>query len=343
MTATKLQRAGSDPQATAWLAGAVRDVLRDRWSDGELEIDRLRRLSGGTSRHTWSLTARTHDGAQRDLILRLDRPGGLEATAIGREAALMVEAGAAGVPSPQILAVDTDGADLGAAFVVMSRVDGETIPQRILRDPGLASARAQMADQCGRQLARIHRMRPAEVPGLEAPDPVDQWRGRLDELGQERPAFEIALRWLETHRPAALPQGIVHGDFRHGNLIVGPEGIVAVLDWELAHLGDPVEDLGWLCLAPWRFGAAPIVGGFGAVEDLLAAYHEESGVRIDRATLFWWMVLGTVKWGAICVHQAERHRSGASASLELALVGRRVVEAEWDVLALMESGPEHLI
>ena len=228
----------------------------------------------------------------------------------------------------------SDGA-LGAAFVVMTRVEGESIPRRILRDPAYAAARPLLAAQCGGSLAKIHTIPPAAVPGLESRDELAALRTLLADYGQPHPAFELAIRWLEENRPQSAVPRVVHGDFRNGNFIVGPEGIRAVLDWELAHLGDPLEDLGWLCVKAWRFGEEPVVGGFGSVDDLVAAYEAESGTVVDRAALHWWQVLGTLKWGIICIHQAERHRSGATRSVELATVGRRVAENEWELLQLL--------
>jgi hypothetical protein len=127
----------------------------------------------------------------------------------------------------------------------------------------------------------------------------------------------------------------VHGDFRNGNLIVGPDGVRAVLDWELAHLGDPLEDLGWLCVKAWRFGSPLPVGGFGPVEDLVAGYERAGGRRVDLSALRWWEVLGTLRWGVICIVQTVTHLSGAVRSVELAAIGRRVCEVEWDLLELL--------
>src|SRR4029077_10049437 len=156
------------------------------------------------------------------------------------------------------------------------------------------------------------------------------------------PAFELGLRWLDAHTPtgaAVRASALVHGDFRNGNIIVGPDGIVAVLDWELAHLGDPIEDLGWLCVKSWRFGVNDkLVGGFGDISDLLDAYEQASGVRVDEETLRYWVVFGTLKWGVITIAQAFTHLSGAVRSVELATLGRRVSEMEWDLLNLLDGG-----
>jgi aminoglycoside phosphotransferase (APT) family kinase protein len=316
------------------LAPRLHELMAATLDDPTLRVTDLARVPAGASRHTWSFAIEGDRVARRELILRMDAPGSLS-DAMDRETALMVAAGAAGVPSPEVLAASADGADLGAAYVVMSRVEGESIPRKLLRDPAYAGARPLLAAQCGRALARIHGIEPSTVPGLEVSDELTAWREVLDEHGQPHPAFELAIRWLEEHRPAPVTPRVVHGDFRNGNFIVGPEGIRAVLDWELAHLGDPLEDLGWLCVRAWRFGAEPVVGGFGEVDDLVAAYESESGTVVDREALRWWQVLGTLKWGIICIHQTDRHRSGVTRSVELATIGRRVAENEWDLLQLL--------
>jgi aminoglycoside phosphotransferase (APT) family kinase protein len=153
---------------------------------------------------------------------------------------------------------------------------------------------------------------------------------------QHSPVFEQALAWLAANPPPSRAPVLLHGDFRLGNLIVGPEGLRAVLDWELTHLGNPAEDLGWLCVKAWRFGAAGAVAGLSSREELLAAYREAGGADIGLDELRWWEVLGTLRWGVICLSQAWTHLSGAHRSVELAAIGRRVCEQEWDLLLLLE-------
>ncbi|MBV8303223.1 MAG: phosphotransferase family protein, partial [Acidimicrobiia bacterium] len=186
-------------------------------------------------------------------------------------------------------------------------------------------------------LAAIHSIPVDRVPGLNAEiDAVATWRAMLDGLGQPHPTFELALRWLDDLRPPGTGAAVVHGDFRNGNLIVGPEGLRAVLDWELAHVGDPMEDLGWLCVRAWRFGVGDRpVGGFGARADLYAAYGRASGRAVEPDVVRWWEVLGTLKWGVMCIAQAFTHLSGTVRSVELAAIGRRVCENEWDLLELI--------
>jgi hypothetical protein len=143
------------------------------------------------------------------------------------------------------------------------------------------------------------------------------------------------LHRLAATRPTPTGRAVVHGDFRLGNVMVGPDGLVGVLDWELAHLGDPAEDLGWLCVPSWRFGGPHPVAGIGTREELLSAYAAAGGGAVDPRTLGWWEAYGTLRWGVICVQQAATHLTGAVRSVELAAIGRRVCEVELDLLDLL--------
>ena len=297
------------------------------------EVGDLQRLSGGASRETWGLTL---DG--EPLVLQRERPGGIRTGGgMAAEAGLIRAAAAEGVPVADVVATGSGEDDaLGAAWIVARRVEGETIARRILREDTYAEARNVLAGQCGAALAAIHRVDPDSVTGLEELDQVRQFRDLVDALGQPHPAFELGFVWLEANRPAPSGRAVVHGDFRNGNLIVGPEGLRAVLDWELAHLGDPLEDLGWLCVRAWRFGGDGPVGGFGRREDLYAAYEAAGGRPVDPEVARWWEVLGTLKWGVMCIIQAATHLTGQSRSVELAAIGRRVCEQEYDLLALID-------
>jgi aminoglycoside phosphotransferase (APT) family kinase protein len=320
----------ADAQDRPSLAAPLAAVLGPVLGEGT-EVEELRRVPGGSSRETWSFTAVVPDGERRRLVLRRDPPGAPSA-GLALESRLLAAAAAGGVPVPRVVADGGADSEVGSGFVVTEFVDGETLPRRILRlvdEHGLAPA---LTAQCGRALAAVHAIAPAAVPGLPGGDPLEQLRGLLDALRQPHPAFELGLKWLAARRPPRSAETVVHGDFRNGNLIVGPDGLRAVLDWELAHRGDPLEDLGWLCAKAWRFGGAAPVGGFGTVDDLVAAYEDAAATTVDRAALAWWEVLATLRWGVICVVQAMTHVSGAVRSVELAAIGRRVCEVEWDVL-----------
>ncbi|GAA4883169.1 phosphotransferase family protein [Saccharopolyspora cebuensis] len=298
-----------------------------------VRVTGLERASGGASRETWLFAARPEGaGGARELVLRRDPVRAPRPEGMAREAAALAAAARSGVAVPELVDHGTDPGVLGAPYLITGKVGGESIARRLLRDEEYADARRGLARELGRQAARVHRIPPESVPGLSTEDPLERLIADYDALGEPLPAVEIAFRWLREHRPPAPEPAVVHGDFRTGNLLVDRTGLRAVLDWELVHLGDPVEDLGWLCVKAWRFGSASPAGGFGTRDELLDGYAEVAGRRPDPAALRWWEVFGTARWGVICRAQAERHLSGAQPSVELAAIGRRVCEQEHDLL-----------
>jgi aminoglycoside phosphotransferase (APT) family kinase protein len=253
------------------------------------------------------------------------------------EARAQGAAAAAGAPVPHIVVADDSVGALGNPFLICDAIEGETIVRRIQRQLDDAG-RARLLLQCARALAAVHRA-DTNLSGLNHEDQLAEWRGRLDAMGDTTAAFEWAFRWLAANRPAPSPPHLVHGDYRMGNLIVEGSDLAAVLDWELVHVGEVYEDLAWFCIRAWRFGAPPdrAAGGLGGVEDFLCGYEQAGGTAVDRAAFHWWLVLATLRWGVICRYQAERHLSGQTRSVELAAIGRRVCETEWDVLNLLDN------
>jgi aminoglycoside phosphotransferase (APT) family kinase protein len=254
------------------------------------------------------------------------------------EAALMRLAYDVGVPSPKVLHVLQPNDELGTGFI-MERVEGETIPRKILRDQKFVKVRPRLARQCGGILAAIHGIAQPELPELRrmtAKTEIAQLEQEYRSFDWPRPVFDLALRWLRDHDPGPSEQvTLVHGDFRHGNLIIGPDGVRAVLDWELAHTGDPMEDLGWICVNSWRFGEIDKpVGGFGTREELFAGY-EAAGGRVDPPRVNFWEVMGTLRWGIMCCGMMQRFRIGPEHSMERAMIGRRSSETEIDLLRLL--------
>ncbi len=320
----------TDPRRGDELAGALGRRLGGR-------VHGLRRLSGGASRVTSAFELEVADG-RRALILQVERGRGPTQGKTRTERDLLEAAGAVGVPVPRVVAMGEDD-DIGPAWLVVERLDGETIPRKILRDGEWATARGALTAQCGRALAAIHAIDPAGVDGLPRADPLRDPLPLLDALGEVRPALELGARWLAAHRPEPGPRVTVHGDFRCGNLLVGAEGLRGVLDWELAHAGDPAEDIGWLCAPAWRFGGPGEVGGFGRLDELLDAYRDAGGGTVTPARVHWWQVYATVKWAAICALQAATHLDGLTRSVELAAIGRRVCESEWDLFVLLGVTP----
>jgi aminoglycoside phosphotransferase (APT) family kinase protein len=326
------------------LAGVLASRLGALWGM-RADVTGVRPLAGGASRESWDVRVRTTDGtdlpiAERRLVL-LREPGGRARYPdknVAVEAAAMTAARAAGVPVAEVYDYG-DGA-LGQSYLLLERLDGETIPRRLLRDQAYAAVRPGLARRLGEVLARIHQVPADSVPGLPRLDALSEMTGLYRAFAEPRPALEIGLRWLARHRPAPVPDALVHGDFRTGNLMVGTDGLRGVLDWELAHRGDPRQDLGWLCVKAWRFGSDRPAGGFGTRADLMAGYAAGGGTPPDQETQRWWELYGTVRWALLCRRQAERYLAQDEASIELAVLGRRVCEQEWDILlALGHAAP----
>jgi aminoglycoside phosphotransferase (APT) family kinase protein len=297
---------------------------------GAVEITEPVMLSGGASRDTWRFAA---DGTP--LVLQRQRDG--DERDMGTEIAALRAAGVAGVPTATVVAASTDPTDLGAAYMVVTCIEGETIARKILRDERYEAARQMLPAQLATALARIHAIDPSEIPHLSDVDPVEHYRQAFDVLDQPHPTFELVFRWLAANRPSTARTALVHGDFRLGNVIVDNQGLCAVLDWELVHRGDPMEDLGWLCVKAWRFGSPRPVAGLGDYQQLFDAYQSAGGRAVDPDAVRWWEVFGTLKWGIMCIAQANAHLSGARRSHELAAIGRRVCENEHDLFLALEG------
>src|SRR3984885_3286576 len=304
------------------------------WYPGTTGVANCARLSGGASQETWSFDIVHPDGDIGAILRRAPSGYGAapeRAAGLNAEAVLMQRAYDAGVPSPRVLHGLQPQDELGTGFI-MQRVEGETIPRKILRDEQFARARPLLARQLGEVLAAIHELALRQLPELRrmtAAKEIAELTRDYRSFDWPRPVFELALRWLRDHDPGPPAEvTLVHGDFRHGNLIVGPDGLRAVLDWELAHTGDPMEDLGWICVNSWRFGEIDQpVGGFGSREQLFAGY-EAAGRKVDPIRVKFWEVMGTLRWGGMCGGMMQRFREGPDHSMERPMIGRRASETE---------------
>ena len=316
---------------------AALDRLAPRLSPTATRAANARRLSGGASLETWAFDL----DDETPLILRR-RPDGATmretALPLASEAALISAADAAGAPAPSVVHVCAPDDGLGEAYV-MRRLEGETLGRRIVRDEAFAAVRPGLAHRCGEVLAQIHAVPTENLPPLAISDArgeLARYEAIYRELGARRPILDTAFRWLEAIAPPPPERPVlVHGDFRNGNLMIHPDrGLVGVLDWELAHLGDPAEDLGWICVNSWRFGEwRRPVGGFGDYADLLAGYGD--GISLERVQF--WQALGSLKWGVMCLMMYQSFATGADRSIERAMIGRRTSETEIDLVALMEA------
>jgi aminoglycoside phosphotransferase (APT) family kinase protein len=259
------------------------------------------------------------------------------------EAELLELASSAHVPVPKVIESlhSTDG--LGDGYL-MEWLQGETMGQRIVKLPELQSARENLAFECGQALARIHAI---EVPNqlqevLHSVSPEElvreTWEAYIT-LETPQPMIDFTAQWLLNNLPPESDSALVHGDFRNGNLMVSEQGITAVLDWELCHLGDPMRDLGWLCVNSWRFGRRDLpVGGFGVVDDLVEGYEATSGSCVDRDALHFWEVFGSFWWSVTTLGMAQTWRTGETPSVERPVIGRRSSEAQMDCVHLLIPG-----
>ena len=322
-------------------------------TSAQVRVDSLSRLAGGSSRLLWSVDIEIADASaprMLQLVLRQDPPGRIAPGRMGLEFELLRAAAGAGVPVPRVHWCDPTSQHLGAPFFAMDRLSGETIPRRLLRDARYANAREGLCDQLGAALAKIHRLEidaPGLAAGLERPAQAGEAaRSEIDRTAEgyrmlavePHPVLDLAERWLRAHAPRSQVLKLVHGDFRLGNFMFDESGLVAVLDWELAHLGDPVEDLAWLCVRAWRFGNDDrAAAGLATREALVAAYEAAGGDPVDRDALRFWEVLGNFKLALVFIGQARAYLDGAHATVELASLGRRIAEPEAELLALIEE------
>jgi aminoglycoside phosphotransferase (APT) family kinase protein len=326
----------------------------DRGLSGFRKLRSFARLSGGASQETYKIVIDTAAG-ERTLALRRNAGGVWNdevlpgRAGIETEALLMGLAKQAGVPEPEVLTLLIREDELGQGFF-MQWLDGETLGARIVRSESLAEVRPRLARQCGEILARIHAI-PVETSGLadalQAVDPrafVEQTWAGYKLLATPQPMIDYAGRWLLEHLPVDPRTTLVHNDFRNGNLMIDEAGVVAVLDWEIAHLGDPMRDLGWMCTNSWRFGRGDLpVGGFGTYEDFFAGYEAVSGVAVDPEHVLFWEVFGSFWWAVGCLGMAHAFREGPDPSVERAAIGRRTSECQVDCVNLLIPGPVEVI
>lgn len=304
----------------------------------------LRRLTAGANMEIWAF-----DCAGQNLILRRHPSGiapedGQPGLSLNHEATIVSHAFEVGVRAPQVIGRLHDDDQLGTGFV-MARADGEALPYKLFKDPQYTDALPVFTQHCAEQLAKIHTMSTdtlaqAGVP-LRAPsaaESVANLKTLLTSMAVDIPVYHLALHWLEQNTPTDTPAIFLHGDFRMGNLLLDGQGISAVLDWELAHIGDPAEDLAWLCMPSWRFGRYhQPVGGVGHIDDLLSAYHTASGNEIDRARFNFWLIYASLHWGIITLRMTAIWRAGLDRSVERALIGTRASEVEVDLLMMLED------
>jgi len=342
-------RTTADEMQAALAAFVARE---ERLDPSRVRARGLRRLAGGASREIWSLDLALDRAGRIEelpLVLRKDPPGrvgdgGDRAVELG----VLRAAWRGGVPVPRPRWGTRDASVLGSPFFLMDRVAGETLPRRLLRDDAYAKTRRAMAGELGAIAARIHALDlgDPDLAGVARP-PADRSPARAEfervaesirtTAAEPHPVLDLAERWLASRVPDPPRVTLVHGDYRVGNVIFDETGVRAVLDWELVHVGDPIEDLGWLCTRAWRFGSPLPAGGVGTREELVAAYEAASGTKVDRDALRFWEAFGSFKVALVFIMQSRVYLDGRVRSVELASLGRRTVEAEDALLRILRG------
>ena len=291
---------GIASRLSAFLAGEL-------GAESEVEITGLTRVTTGRSRQNWLFDARwtTPEGpVAEELIIRIDPDGGLIETDREVEFAVLQALEHTPVPAPRVRCLDADGSRLGKPSLVMVREHGDCEYYILGDEHRPVEARADLARRLCELLVEVHRVdwraagldRVFDDPGpAAATTALDHWEAilRRDQL-EPYPELDLASRWLRANAPRSPGTVLVHSDFKVGNVLLDPDDrIVALLDWELTHLGDPHEDLGWVT-QPLRTREHYVPGAWERHE-LLAHYEAVSGNAVDRDAVHWWNVMSCYK------------------------------------------------
>ena len=319
------------------------NILKEKLANTSIEgeIVNLEPLTGGASKEIWKFEVNANGKSDRYILRRGSGVEGPLAIKTSDEAKIQKTVRKLGAQVPEIIAVSSLDEELGDAYI-MKFVDGESIARKILRDEEYKNTLPKLAFECGQSIAKIHQADINEFPFLPSKPVFEQINDLYQtyvSFNQPSPVFEYTHLWLKKQNFGEINDALVHGDFRLGNIIVDKDGLKSVIDWELAHIGNPLQDLGWICGNSWRFGNTDkVVGGFGDLADLLKGYNSVSNFQVDENMVKAWQVFGTFRWGVICLIQASAHLTGSVNSVEKAAIGRRVSETEIDIVDLLFLG-----
>ena len=319
------------------------NILKEKLANTSIEgeIVNLEPLTGGASKEIWKFEVNANGKSDRYILRRGSGVEGPLAIKTSDEAKIQKTVRKLGAQVPEIVAVSSLDEELGDAYI-MKFVDGESIARKILRDEEYKNTLPKLAFECGQSIAKIHQADINEFPFLPSKTVFEQINDLYQtyvSFNQPSPVFEYTHLWLKKQNFGEINDALVHGDFRLGNIIVDKDGLKSVIDWELAHIGNPLQDLGWICGNSWRFGNTDkVVGGFGDLADLLKGYNSVSNYQVDENMVKAWQVFGTFRWGVICLIQASAHLTGSVNSVEKAAIGRRVSETEIDIVDLLFLG-----
>ena len=321
-----------------------------------VSVTQISRIHGGASRQTYSIDLAYEDATgpkTKGVILRRDPPDSLIDTERRVEFAAIKSAyGQADLPVPEAMFLETGVEVLGAPFFVMGRVEGgETLnPFQIdMIDPH----RAEIGEQFFRHLGSIAAL---EVAGsalaqeTETPEPDACWRRELEYWANEirtnavhpQPVAEAAIRHLERNPPPPAQRlSILHGDYRSGNFLHDGAGkITAILDWEMAHIGDPYEDLAWATDPLWCGNDMARAAGFLPWPEAIEVWQTASGCQFDPAAFEWWSIFSHLKGLGIWLSSARAFAEGKNDDPILAWSGW-FTHAAHELMLAMRLGPKY--
>lgn len=331
------------------LAERIAAFLRPRMAGAEdLRVERVYRIPGGASRETWSFDLVWREDGEprrRGHILRRDPVAGLLETDRRTEYASYTAFAGSAVPVPRIYWLEESGGPLERPFFIMERVDGCSPDGMALALRPDDAGKAHIARRKFEILGAIHSAEPRAIglgelnpegfPAAEdcAARELRHWAGIVAAQATEPlPVIQLAIAWLRTHLPPPAQRiAVCHGDYRSGNFLYDADDIRAILDWEMVHLGDPLEDFAWTCLENWRYGQGyagggrrkdGLVGGLLPFDEAAAIYSAAAGVRVDPAALRWWTLLSHVKATGIWVTGARSFSDGRTLDPLMALIPR---------------------
>ncbi len=329
----------------------VAGYLSSKMPDAEgLAVSGLIRIPGGASRETWSFDARWRESGrevQRGFIIRRDPEASVLETARDVEFHVYSALADTSIPVPKVYWLEEETEWLDRPFFVMERIDGcETLPQPLITEQ-YAPGRPKIAEHAVQILADIHNLDWKAldldflgVPGGPSdcgPREVTKWEDTLRKDALEpQPVLEAALRWLKRHPPPPAQKiALVHADYRTGNFLYSADRIRGWLDWEMVHLGDPMEDVGWFCIKPWRWARDERVGALLERQEFYRLYEKYSGLRVDEEAVQFWEVLGNIKLAVIFITGGRSFCDGRTRNIFIGFLGRNLAALEEEIIELI--------
>ena len=311
----------------------------------DVEVTRCFRIPGGASRETWSVDLRWVEGGgkrrEQGFIVRRDPEASLVEGSDRRvEFDFYRSFIDTAVPVPRPLFLETSSEWLERPFFVMERIDGCESQFTALLDTSFAPHRDDLARRMYEVLADIAAMPVAGLPATESsavPAPAECWARELDHWAdsiarnalEPQPIAEAGIRWLRRHPPPPPPRvTVVHGDYRTGNFLYRGGAIHGVLDWEMAHFGDPLEDLAWSFMPAWQWARDGKAGGIADEDEALCVWSARSGLPVDRAALHWWQVFSCVKAQGIWLTGAREFAEGRAQDIMLAFTSYWLINSQ---------------